>query len=579
MYLPIFFLEGLEGRMFRPMAISVCSALLGSLLLALTVVPATTTIVLSNGVPEHKEGWFARVKALYIAVLEWALSHRTTMVLTSVAMLAIALGSVRFLGTEFIARLDEGMLLIETRKLPGISLTDSVAISTRIEQILLTFPEVAGVVTRIGRPDVATEAMGVNQGDVYVILKPKDQWSRFDTKERLVTALDQKLSSVPGVTYNFTQPMAMRLDETISGIKADVALKIFGEDPSVLDRLAERALRIVRQIPGAADEQMEIVSGVAELRIEVDRDALARYGLNVSDVSDLMDAAIGGHRVSEFIEGQRRFNIVVRLPNRYRTDDEAIRGLLLFAPAGERVPLRQVARVSMTRGPEVISRENSQRRIVVQCNVRGRDLGSFVAAARERIANELNLPAGYSVDWGGQFENQERASKRLMLVVPLSVLLIFGLLFLAFGSVPPALLILMNVPFALVGGIAALWLRQLNLSISAGIGFIALFGVAVLNGIVLVSAIDRLRAAGLDYRSAIIEGASTRLRPVLMTALVASLGFLPMAVATTTGSEVQRPLATVVIGGLVTSTLLTLFLVPILYPWFCRERPESAGAE
>jgi len=573
-YMPVFFLEGLEGRMFRPMAITVCSALLGSLILALTVVPAAASVHLKPGMKTHSERWMEWLRARYLALLEKAFRRRLWMVGASVAVLAVAIGSVFLIGTEFIARLDEGSILIETRKMPGISLSDSIRISNRVEKIILTFPEVASVVTRIGRPDVATEAMGINQGDVYVLLKPREQWTRFHTKEELINALAAALQVVPGVSYNFTQPMAMRLDETISGIKADVAVKIFGEDPRVLEQLAERALRVISSVPGAADAQMEIVSGVAELRVEIDREALARYGLNVSDVQDMMDAAIGGRTVSELIEGQRRFAVVVRLPESYRANDEAIRGLILHAPGGERVRLGQVARVSMARGPEVISRENGQRRIVVQCNVRGRDLGSFVAEAEQRLEQSLRLPAGYSIDWGGQFENQRRAMRRLMIVVPASILIIFGLLFFTFSSARQALLILTNVPFAFIGGIAALWIRGLNLNISAAIGFIALFGVAVLNGIVLVSSINRLRQLGMPMEQALLTGAGIRLRPVLMTALVASFGFLPMALATTTGAEVQRPLASVVIGGLVSSTFLTLFLLPLMYPWFSPKPAE-----
>lgn len=569
-YLPVFSLEGLEGRMFRPMAITVCSALLGSLILALTVVPAATAAVFRRSVRAHREGWFRHVRQSYLRLLGWALDHRPAMVAMGVLVLAATVASVPFLGTEFIARLDEGSLLIESRKMPGISISDSVRVSTQIEKIILEYPEVSGVVTRIGRPDLATEAMGINLGDIYVLLKPRAEWTRFQRREQLVDALAEELKRVPGVSYNFTMPMAMRLDETISGIKADVALKIFGEDPATLDRLAERALRVIATVPGAADAQMEIVSGVAELRIEIDRDALARYALNVSDVRDLMDAAVGGKTVSEMIEGQRRFAIVVRLPERYRADDQAIRELLLFAPGGERVPLGQVARVTMARGPEVITREDGQRRIVVQANVRGRDLGSFVAEAEERLDAQLQLPPGYSVDWGGQFENQQRAMQRLGIVVPASILIIFGLLYATFGSVRQALLILLNVPFALVGGVAMLWIRGLHLNISAAVGFIALFGVAVLNGIVLVSYVNHLRERGEDMRTAILDGAGTRLRPVLMTALVASLGFLPMALSQSTGAEVQRPLASVVIGGLISATLLTLFLLPVLYPWFSR---------
>ena len=467
-------------------------------------------------------------------------------------------------------RLDEGSLLVETRKLPGISVTESVAISKRIEQIIRGFDEVSGVVTKIGRPDLATEAMGVNQGDVYVLLKPYDQWKGSHSKEDLVNRMAAALSRVPGVSYNFTQPMAMRLDEVVSGIKADVAVKIFGDDPAVLEQKAEQALRILSAVPGAADPQMEVVSGAAEIHVEANRRELARYGLNVSDVREVVETAIGGRYISDMIEGQRRFAIVLRLPERYRQDPGTIRDLLVSAPGGERVRLAQVANVDVARGPEVISRENGQRRIVVQANVRGRDLGSFVTDAQARVNRELKLPAGYTVDWGGQFENQQRATRRLMLVVPAAVLIIFGLLFATFNSVPQALMILLNVPFALVGGIGALWARDLNLNLSASVGFIALFGVAVLNGIVMVSYINRLRLQGMEMDSAVVQGASVRLRPVLMTALVASLGFVPMAIATSAGAEIQRPLATVVIGGLVTSTLLTLLVLPVLYPWFSK---------
>ncbi len=578
-YLPIFFLQGLEGRMFRPMAITVCSALVGSLVLALAVVPTAAVVVLRRGARERPEHWFERLERLYVRLLGWVLRHRAPVLAAALLVLVAASASLAWIGTEFMPRLDEGSILIETRKLPGISLTESVEISRRIEQVILGFPEISGVVTKLGRPDVATEAMGIYQGDVYVLLKPRPEWRRFRTKEELIAALSEALATVPGVNYNFTQPMAMRLDEVVSGIKADVALKIFGEDPRVLEQLAEQALRIVSGVPGAADAQMEIVSGVAELRVEVDRSALARYGLNVSDVRELVEAAVAGRQASEMIDGQRRFAIVVRLPERYRQDPAALAEVSLPAPGGERVRLGQIARIEVARGPEVITRENGQRRIVVQANVRGRDLGSFVAEAQRRVAASLRLPPGYLVDWGGQFENQERATRRLMIVVPLSVALIFALLFATFDSVPHALLILLNVPFALVGGIAALWLRGLHLNLSASVGFIALFGVAVLNGIVMVSYINRLRMQGMGCLEAVVSGARVRLRPVLMTALVASLGFLPMATATTTGAEVQRPLATVVIGGLVSSTLLTLFLLPALYPWFCRKAPQRVLAE
>jgi cobalt-zinc-cadmium resistance protein CzcA len=569
-YLPIFFLEGLEGRMFRPMALTVCSALIGSLVLALTVVPAATAVHLNRPLKHHQGGWFEVVRRGYVRLLGALLRNPGKTVLVAVVLVVASTGSLAWIGTEFMPRLDEGSILIETRKLPGISLSESVAIGNRVERAILGFDEVSGVVSKIGRPDLATEAMGIYQGDVYVLLKPKSEWRTVATKEELIDKLSESLETIPGVAYNFTQPMAMRLDEVVSGIKADVAVKIFGEDPAVLEQKSEQALRIISSIPGAADAQMEIVSGVAELTVRVRRRDLARYGLNVADVREVVETAVGGRYVADLIDGQRRFAIQLRLPERFRRDPESLRDLLISAPGGERVRLSQVADVAVIRGPEVVSRENGQRRIVVQCNVRGRDLGGFVREARERVNAEVTMPPGYALDWGGQFENQERATKRLMLVVPAAVLIIFGLLFATFNSVSQAVMILLNVPFALVGGVAALWARGLNLNLSASVGFIALFGVAVLNGIVMVSYINRLRLQGMETQDAIREGASVRLRPVLMTALVASLGFVPMAIATSAGAEIQRPLATVVIGGLITSTALTLLVLPVLYPWFSR---------
>jgi len=575
-YLPIFALEGLEGRMFRPMAITVCSALFGSLVLALTFVPAMANMVLSKGVKPHGNDWFSTVRDVYTRMLRLVLRHRLVVLLAGVLTVVVALDSLRYIGTEFMPRLDEGSLLITTKKLPGISLSDSVEISQRVERAVLEFPEVTGVVTKLGRPDLATEAMGIYEADVYILLKPYEEWTATKGKEELIEKMAARLEQIPGVAYNFTQPMAMRLDEVVSGIKADVALKIFGDDPHTLEQLAEQALRVLSAVPGSADAQMEITSGAAEVRVEADRGQLARYGLNISDVRDAVQAAVAGRVVSELIEGQRRFTVVLRLPEEFRHNPEALREVPLSAPGGERIKLGQVALVKADRGPELVSRENAMRRIVVQSNVRGRDLGSFALEAQRRIGEKVKLPPGYSIDWAGQFENQERAMKRLGIVIPASILIITGLLYSTFGSLRLALLIFLNVPFALVGGIAALWMRGMNLNLSASVGFIALFGVAVLNGIVLVSYINRLRGEGLETMEAVVRGAATRLRPVLMTALVASLGFLPMALSHSSGAEVQRPLASVVIGGLVTSTVLTLFLLPLLYPWFA---PKMGGQE
>ena len=497
-------------------------------------------------------------------------AHRYSTVSAAILVLAAALGSLFFIGTEFMPKLDECSILVETRKLPGISLTDSVEMSKRMEKTLRAFPEIEDVVIKIGRPDFATEAMGINQGDVYVLLHPVQTWKRFSTKEELIAALDKELSRMPGISYNFTQPMEMRLDETVSGVKSDLAVKIFGDDFRTLDALSKQALRVISTVRGAANPQVEITSGVAELSVRVDRNALARYGLDVADVEQAVESAASGWNVSEVIDGQKKYSVALRLPNLYRTDRDAVRRVVLRAPGGEYVTLGELARIDVRRDAEVINREEGQRRVVVMSNVRGRDLGSFVAEVRSRLAQDVQLPPGYFVEYGGQFENQERATRRLMLIVPVVVAIIFGLLYMAFASVKQALLVVMNVPFALVGGIAALWLRHMNLNLSASVGFIALFGVAVLNGVVLVSSINQLRGRSSTVHEAVVGGASRRLRPVLITALVASLGFVPMALATSTGAEIQRPLATVVIGGLFSSTILTLFLLPLLYAWLLR---------
>ena len=570
-YIPIFFLEGLEGRMFRPMAFTVCSALLGSLLLALIVIPSLTVFAFQNGLPARKKAvqhvWLEALTERYVGWLQTAVRHRRLVVGIAGVILMVALSSLAFIGTEFMPKLDEGSILIETRKLPGISLTDSIEISKRIETMVRSFPEIADVTIKIGRPDFATEAMGIHEGDTYLTLKPMSEWKRFHSKEELIDALDKELAKIPGLNYDFTQPMAMRVDETVSGVKADLAIKIFGDDFGTLDSLSQQVLHEVASVRGAADPQIELTSGVAELTIHVRRDALARYGLNVTDVQQAVEAAASGADISEIIEGQKRYAVALKLPASYRSNPEAMRDILLHAPDGEQVTLGQVADVDVMRAAQVINREEGQRRVVVMSNVRGRDLGSFVAEVRSRIDKNIKVPVGYSVTYGGQFENQQRATRRLMLIIPIVIAIIFLLLYVTFRSIKQSLLVVGNIPFALVGGIAALWLRGMNLNLSALVGFIALFGVAMLNGVVLVSAINQLRESGDTAYEAILGGARRRLRPVLMTACVASFGFIPMAVSTSIGAEVQRPLATVVIGGLISSTALTLYLLPVLYHW------------
>jgi cobalt-zinc-cadmium resistance protein CzcA len=578
-YLPIFTLEGLEGKMFRPMAITVCSAILGSLLLSLTVVPVAASYLLRLTGAHHEERWYVRLRGTYVRHLTDAMSHPRRTLAIAGAVVVTALASVPFLGSEFMPRLDEGSILIETRKLPSVSLQQSVELSTRVERIVRTFPEVRQVVTKIGRPDVATEAMGIYQGDVYVTLEPSDTWRTGRSKATLIEAMSTALQQMPGVSFNFTQPMAMRLDEVVSGVKADVAVKIFGPDAQELERIAGQISQALTRVRGAADVQAEALSGAAQLQIDIDRARIARYALNVDDVREVVETVTGGVAASEVLDGPRRFPVVVRYPEGVRENRASIEQLLLTAPGGERVDLGRVATVSETEGPELISHEDAERRLVVQANVRGRDVGSFVAEAQDRVTRGISLPPGYHVEWGGQFENQARATARLAIVVPLSVALIFLLLFVTFGRVRQAGLIILNVPFALVGGIAALWLRGLNLNLSASVGFIALFGVAVLNGVVLVAAVNRLRDEGTPLWDAVVTGAATRLRPVLMTALVASLGFMPMALSHGAGAEVQRPLATVVIGGIVTSTLLTLIVLPTLYVLIERRTASRRSAE
>jgi heavy metal efflux system protein len=577
-YLPILFLQGLEGRMFRPMAITVCAALAGSLFLALTMIPMLASFSFRNYRRRTRANVLDRLQDGYARALAVTMNHPLVSGSIAVIVLAVSLGSLYFIGTEFMPRLDEGSILVETRKLPGISLTESVAISKVIEQRLRQFPEIADVVIKIGRPDFATEAMGINEGDTYLLLRPVETWTRFHTKEALIGAVAKALDGIPGIAYSFTQPMAMRIDETISGVKADLAIKIFGDDFGRLDAIGQQVLRAASSVRGAAEAQMEITSGVAELSVAVDRGARARYGLNVTDVEQAVASAGSGDLISEVVDGQKRYTVALRLPERYRTDPDAMRGILLRAPNGEQVTLEQVAHVRVRRGPELINREQGQRRLVVMSNVRGRDLGSFVAEIRSKINAQINLPPGYFIEYGGQFENQDRATRRLMLIVPIAIALIFVLLYLTFESVKQALLVVGNIPLALVGGIAALWIRGMNLNLSASIGFIALFGVAMLNGVVLVSSIDQMRLAGQPVREAVMSGARRRLRPVLITAFVASFGFIPMALATSTGAEVQRPLATVVIGGLFSSTVLTLFQLPVLYEWVFRKARSNPDA-
>ena len=465
-------------------------------------------------------------------------------------------------------------MAIQAFRLPSISLTESLEVSRQIERALIKFPEVQTVVSKTGRAEIASDPMGVEISDILVNLKPQSDWKTAETNEELVEKMREELSLIPGVAYSFSQPIALRVDELISGVKAQIAIKLFGEDMDVLKNKAEEIREIVSKIKGLEDLNVERVSGLQYLQIEIDRSQIARYGINVSDIQEIVETAIGGKVATEVFEGQKRFGVFVRFPGYVRKDVTTIKNILVSAPSGARIPLEQLARVYLEEGPAQISRENGQRRIVIECNVAGRDIGGFVAEAQKKIAAQVELPPGYFITWGGQFENQQRAMARLYIVVPLVILLIFILLFSTFNSLKNALLIIMNIPFAVIGGILALFISGLYLSVSASVGFIALFGVAVLNGVVMVSYFNQLRREGTGLEEAILKGAELRLRPVLMTALVASLGLIPMLLATGPGSEIQKPLATVVIGGLISSTILTLIVLPTLYGWFEKKEVE-----
>ncbi|MGD2114286.1 MAG: CusA/CzcA family heavy metal efflux RND transporter [Acidobacteriota bacterium] len=572
-YLPILALRGVEGKMFRPMALTVVFALTASLLCALTLMPALASLFLRR-VPEREPFLFRWARRLYVPLLGRAMGRRKVTVGLAVVVFGASLTLAPFLGAEFIPRLDEGAIAMQIWRLPSISLEQSNEISTLAERALREeFPdEIETVVSRTGRAEIATDPMGVEISDTYIMLRPRDEW-RFESKEKLVEAIGETMDErIPGAIFSFSQPIELRVSELISGVRSDLAVQIFGDDLDLLKRKAEEVARVLRAIPGAADVKAEQTTGLPMLRVRIDRQAAARYGVNAEEILDVVEA-VGGTEAGTVLEGQKRFMLQARFAPEVRGDLQRIRDLRVSAPparpGGDRrlIPLSQVADVTIEEGPAQISRERISRRISVEANVRGRDLGSFVAEAREAVRRQVELPTGWTVEWGGQFENLESASQRLAVLVPLALFLIFVLLYSTFGSGRLALLIYLNVPLAVTGGILALALRGYPFSISAGVGFIALFGIAVLNGVVLVSYVEDRRRRGLAPDQAAREGALVRLRPVLMTALVASLGFVPMALATSAGAEVQRPLATVVIGGLVTSTLLTLLVLPAVYGW------------
>ncbi len=603
-YLPILTLSGVEGKMFHPMAFTVIMALAGAMIFSATFVPAAVALLLNRKVSEHENVVMRLAHRAYVPALKFCLGHRGLTVTAAVVLVVLSGITASRMGTEFIPSLDEGDVALHALRIPGTSLTEAVEMQHVLERRLKEFPEVKNVFAKMGTAEIATDPMPPSVADGFVIMKPRKEWpDPKKAKAELVAEMETAVRQLPGNNYEFTQPIQMRFNELIAGVRSDVAVKLFGEDMEVLQQIGKQIEKEMKTIPGAADVKLEQTTGLPLMAIAPKREALARYGLSISDLQEVIEIALGGKAAGEVFEGDRRFEIVVRLPEDLRTDIAALDripvplprreangdgGGLTLALASHRdastaglqsfIPLGEVAEISVALGPNMINRENGKRRVVVTANVRGRDLGSFVAQAQRQIGERIQIPAGYWLSWGGQFEQLISASNRLKIVVPVALLLVFLLLFATFGGVKDALLVFTGVPLALTGGIAALWLRDLPLSISAGVGFIALSGVAVLNGMVMISFINKLRADGKPLDDAITEGSQTRLRPVLMTALVASLGFVPMALAHGTGAEVQRPLATVVIGGILSSTALTLLVLPGLYRTFHRDETVEREA-
>jgi len=568
-YIPILSLAGIEGKMFQPMAFTVILALSGALVLSLTLIPALCAFFLKERSEERENPLMSGVKRLYEPALGQAIRRPGATVAAAALLFGGGLALASLLGSEFLPQLDEGALAINHIRLKSASLSESIRQTTRIEKLIKELPEVTTTVSRIGRPEIATDPMGPDMVDTYVFLEPKEEWRGGLSKEDLVADIEQKLHSFPGVAFSFSQPIQFRMMELIEGVgvRSDVAVKVFGDDLDVLRRTANAIARVLSQVRGASDVNVQQVSGLPILQVETDRRAAARYGINVAGIHEVVKSAIAGTQATQVLEGFMRFDLMVRFPPWARENAAAIGDLLVATPTGQKIPLKQLARIRSVTGPAEVSRENGRRRISVEANVRGRDIGTFVAEAQQNVRQEVEVPDGYMVDWSGMYEHLESGRNRLLVVVPATFALVFLLLFVTFNSLRQAALVFTGIPFATTGGIVALFLRDMHFSMSAAIGFIALFGVAVLNGVVMVTFMNQLREGGASVDKAVLDGALARLRPVLMTALVASLGFVPMALSTSPGAEVQRPLATVVIGGLVTSTLLTLLVLPAIYRW------------
>ncbi len=572
-YLPIFALTGVEGKMFHPMAFTVVAALIGAMILSITFIPAAVALLIGKTVSEKENRLMGWAKQAYEPMLTRVMINKPVVLIIATATVVLSGLLATRMGSEFVPSLNEGDIALHALRIPGTSLSQAIDMQLELERTIKKFPEVETIFAKLGTAEIATDPMPPNVADNFVMLKPKAEWpDPSRSKEDLVAAMQTAVMKVPGNNYEFTQPIQMRFNELISGVRSDVAVKVFGDDMDTMNATAAEISEVLEKIPGAADVKVEQTTGLPMLTIQIDRTKTARYGVNMADVQDVIGTAIGGQEAGTLFQGDRRFDIIVRLPENLRTDVEAIKRLPIRLPANEGnsarpgfIQLGDLATLDYTPGPNQISREDGKRRVVVTANVRGRDIGSFVADAQSQLAQKVKVPTGYWTTWGGTFEQLQSAANRLKIVVPISLMLVFLLLFAMFNNVKDGLLVFTGVPFALTGGIVALWLRDIPLSISAGVGFIALSGVAVLNGLVMIAFIRTLREEGMQLDRAIHEGALTRLRPVLMTALVASLGFVPMAIATGTGAEVQRPLATVVIGGIISSTILTLLVLPLLY--------------
>jgi cobalt-zinc-cadmium resistance protein CzcA len=576
-FIPILSLQGMEGKMFRPMAFVFMTALSSALVISVTVMPVMASLFLARRIQERETFLLRAIQSAYRPMLDFAMARPRTMMMASVVMFAWSAIIASRLGVEFVPKLDEGDLAIQATRLPSVSLETSIEMTKAIERCLLQFPEVETVVSKTGRPEIANDPMGVYQTDVIVRLKPIKDWKRRIKKPDLVSEMQARLADeVPANSYSFTQPIELRVQELVAGVRSDIGLSLYGDDLDELKRKGDELVNSLSNVPGAADVQAQQIAGLAYLRVVVDRDAIARYGINARAILDTV-ATVGGMVVGQVFEGQRRFPIQVRLAPEWRENIDKLSELKVESPQGGQIPLSQLAHIFVEEGPVEISRDAIRRRILVQCNVRGRDLAGFVAEAQSTVEKEVAFPAGYVLRWGGQFENLKQASARLAIAVPVALVLIFSLLYMTFHSVHLALLIYLNVPIAATGGILFLWLRSMPFSISAGVGFIALFGIAVMNGVVLVEHIRHLRHAGDIQRNAVMRGAMDRLRPVLMTASCGALGFIPMALSTSAGAEVQQPLATVVIGGLMTSTALTLLVLPTIYRWF--EPNDTSAAQ